>query len=205
MLGVISHLSLIMNDMCGLLNRITLPFYWVSEEDYRLADLEEFLEFVSHMVEHGEGYMAYRPDTKSEDSGAYIIDRVASHDVTMAVTAPKTNPKCPQGRIELVCHEGSQTFAVFPYRFRSIPVETIVKAILPHIQFEIMPPHGSREYQEAVTLKKMIAKAKQLSGFGKSTVKVDGNTIIVYGTKESCFIGVKKYNLKNLQLTAPFL
>lgn len=200
MLGVISHLAFTMNDMCDSIKRITLPFYRVSKEDIRLADLEEFLEFASHFVEHGEGYMTYRPDVKSPDSGAYVIDRIGSHDVTMAVTEPKTNPKFPKGRIELICYEGAQTFAVFPYRFRGIPVETIVKTILPHIDFEIMPTHGTRDYQEAVSLKRSIAKAKYLSGFRKSTIKVVDNHVFVYGTEDGCFIGVRKYNLANLQL-----
>lgn len=179
---------------------------WPSDKDHAIADMVEFVALTEKMVVLDKGYKVLSPSSKNSETAAYLTTGIEAHNVTRKITPPRTDVNFPRGRVTLICsgRDKDQAFAVFPYRFRNIPVCKIVEYLYPDIIFEILPDYDSADYHNHKAEKQALERAKKLSGYGRCVVRQEDDTIFVYGIENGCLVGVKKFQMKNLKNVSSF-
>lgn len=184
-----------------ILKYCRLLLSWPRDEDHAIADMEEFVALAGKMVVLDKGYKSLSPSSKNNEIAAYRITGIEAYNVTRKITPPRTDVNFPRGRVTLICtgHDKDQAFAVFPYRFRHIPVCVMVEYLYPEITFEILPDYDSVEYHNHKSEKQALERAKKLSGYKRCVVRQEGDTILVYGIENGFLVGVKKFQMKQLK------
>lgn len=125
----------------NLWDQFRLATHRVSPAAYAVADLDELKAFVSRLKVVKSKY-----GTTERRLGKWWVSEPHDHTLNREIVEPKTNPSYLDGAVGLRFDDYFWSFAVLPYQFREIPLETLVSTLFPDMSLddvEFLPDDGT--------------------------------------------------------------
>lgn len=155
---------------------LKVSLYRVPKRAYELGTEDEFRDFVASMREKKNkvGSTFRRGPFFFTEPGDLIINR--------EIVEPGTNGSFLNGATGFRFDEDFFTFAIFPYRFRRVPVETVMAVLFPHrplSEYDFLPDHGSKEMEDYISNRWQSEIAIELAAKGRAKNSYDDTKVTV--------------------------
>ena len=177
---------------------LLIKLYRIPDNAYELAGEDELRAYVATMKKKVSEH------STSWHRGKYWFSHPADHIINREIVHPKTNGVYLAGATSCRFDEDFFTFVALPYRFRQIPVETLMAVLFPDeplSKYEFLPDSGTPElerhiensYQSGYALE-MAVQNRHNNTYDDYSIAVDGDTFTVTLTKDNAVVSIQAFS-----------